>query len=341
MLKTREQQEEEMLRNLSSSNISVLNDVFFKFVFGSEKRKAVTIEFLSAVLAKSGISAVKDLTFINIEKTPDRIGGKLTRFDVACTLDTGENVDIEVQLVNKENMQQRTLYYWARLYTCSLEAGDDYRALNPAITVNILDFNLLPHEAPHSVYRIYNQDDREEEFFDDLRLHFIEIPKYRRQPGKPVAKQSRMERWMSYLAGKLNDQERKDLAAADPAFAKAFAAADEFLRDKSQALSYVSRQMEILDYNTNIAAAKEEGEAKGRAEGRAEGRKEGRAEGRKEGRAEGRKEGRAEGIAEGKSEVVTNLLNMGFDISSISKATGWPAEQILAFAQGHNLPVKQ
>ena len=146
---------------------------------------------------------------------------------------------------------------------------------------------------------------------------------------------------MSYLAGKLNDQERKDLAAADPAFAKAFAAADEFLRDKSQALSYVSRQMEILDYNTNIAAAKEEGEAKGRAEGRAEGRKEGRAEGRKEGRAEGRKEGRAEGIAEGKSEVVTNLLNMGFDISSISKATGWPAEQILAFAQGHNLPVKQ
>ena len=138
---------------------------------------------------------------------------------------------------------------------------------------------------------------------------------------------------MSYLAGKLNDQERKDLAAADPAFAKAFAAADEFLRDKSQALSYVSRQMEILDYNTNIAAAKEEGEAKGRAEGRAEGRK--------EGRAEGRKEGRAEGIAEGKSEVVTNLLNMGFDISSISKATGWPAEQILAFAQGHNLPVKQ
>ena len=138
---------------------------------------------------------------------------------------------------------------------------------------------------------------------------------------------------MSYLAGKLNDQERKDLAAADPAFAKAFAAADEFLRDKSQALSYVSRQMEILDYNTNIAAAKEEGEAKGRAEGRAEGRK--------EGRAEGRKEGRAEGIAEGKSEVVTNLLNMGFDISSISKAAGWTAEQILAFAREHSLPVKQ
>ncbi len=117
-----------------------------------------------------------------------------------------------------------------------------------------------------------------------------------------------------------SDPEREDPAAADPANAKG-----KYLRVLSQRLSSLNRQMEILDYNTGIAAAKEEGEAKGRAEGR----------------AEGRKEGRAEGIAESKSEVVTNMLNMGFDISSISKASGWPAEQILAFAREHSLPVKQ
>ena len=305
MIKTREQQKEEMLRNLSSSNISVLNDVFFKFVFGSEKRKAVTIEFLSAVLAKSGISAVKDLTFINTERLPGASDGKLARFDVACTLDSGERIDIEVQMVNEANMQQRTLYYWALLYTQSLGSGENYRSLKPAVTVNILNFNLLPHEAPHSVYRIYNQDDREEVFSDDLRLHFIEIPKYRRQPGKPVAKQSRMERWMSYLAGKLNDQERKDLAAEDPAFAKAFAAADEFLLDRSQRMRYVNRQMEILDYNTNIAAAKEEGKA------------------------------------EGIQKMVLNLLKLGTDIKQISTAAGWSVEQTMAYAREHNIPVKQ
>ena len=109
-----------------------------------------------------------------------------------------------------------------------------------------------------------------------------------------------------------SDPEREDPAAADPANAK-----EKYLRVLSQRLSSLNRQMEILDYNTGIAAAKEEGEAKGRAEGR------------------------AEGIAESKSEVVTNMLNMVFDISSISKASGWPAEQILAFAREHSLPVKQ
>ncbi len=126
---------------------------------------------------------------------------------------------------------------------------------------------------------------------------------------------------MSYFAGHLSDQEKQELADAEPGIAKAFAATDEFLRDQSQRMACISRELELSDYTSNMNAALRKGEAKGRAEGRAEGRKEGR--------------------AEGKGEVVTNLLNMGFVISSISKAAGWTAEQILAFAREHSLPVKQ
>jgi hypothetical protein len=210
MIKTREQQKEEMLRNVSSSNISVLNDVFFKFVFGSEKRKAVTIEFLSAVLAKSGISAVKDLTFINTERLPGASDGKLARFDVACTLDSGERIDIEVQMVNEANMQQRTLYYWALLYTQSLGSGENYRSLKPAVTVNILNFNLLPHEAPHSVYRIYNQDDREEVFSDDLRLQAAlhrdpQVP----QTARKTCCQAKQDGAMDVISGRKTERSGK------------------------------------------------------------------------------------------------------------------------------------
>jgi len=118
-----------------------------------------------------------------------------------------------------------------------------------------------------------------------------------------------------------SDSEKEEPADAEPGIAKAFAATDEFLRDQSQRMACISRELELSDHTSNMNAALKKGREEGRIEGRAEGRKEGR--------------------AEGKSEVVTNLLNMGFDISSISKAAGWTAEQILVFAREHNLPVKQ
>ena len=66
MTKISEQQQKEMARRLKSSGVSALNDVLFKFVFGSEKRKAITIDFLSALLSESDGRTVKDLSFIEL-----------------------------------------------------------------------------------------------------------------------------------------------------------------------------------------------------------------------------------------------------------------------------------
>ena len=142
-------------------------------------------------------------------------------------------------------------------------------------------------------------------FSKDLTLHFIEIPKYRRQPRKPAAQQSRMERWMSYFAGHLSDQEKRELADAEPGIAKAFAATDEFLRDQSQRMACISRELELSDYTSNMNAALKKGEAKGI------------------------------------QKMVLNLLKLGTDIKQISTAAGWSVEQTMAYAREHNIPVKQ
>ena len=102
-----------------------------------------------------------------------------------------------------------------------------------------------------------------------------------------------------------SDSEKEELADAEPGTAQAFAVTDEFLRNESQRMACISRELELSDHTSNMNAALKKGRE------------------------------------EGKGEVVTNMLNMGFDISSISKASGWPAEQILAFAREHSLPVKQ
>ena len=55
---------------------------------------------------------------------------------------------------------------------------------------------------------------------------------------------------------------------------------------------------------------------------------EGMAEGRAEGKAEGLAEGRAEGMALAHVEIAKNMLAMGLDVDTISKATGLSVDQI-------------
>lgn len=80
--------------------------------------------------------------------SPEHDHDKLTRLDVACVLDSGEQVDVEVQVTNEKNMSRRTLYYWAQMYLMSLPTGKTYRNLKPRITINLVNFSFLPQEAP-------------------------------------------------------------------------------------------------------------------------------------------------------------------------------------------------
>lgn len=78
----------------------------------------------NAVLASSLDHPIVDLTFKQTEMVPDVAEDKLTRLDVACVLDTGEFIDVEVQVLNYRNMRKRTLFYWAQMYRSSLKPGE-------------------------------------------------------------------------------------------------------------------------------------------------------------------------------------------------------------------------
>lgn len=73
----------------------------------------------------------------------------------------------------------------------------------------------------------------------------------------------------------MTDQEREELAMIDPAIKEAMEAERIFMSDPDTYLRYVNRQISIMDFNTNMKHAREEGQAEGRAEGRGEGRAEG------------------------------------------------------------------
>lgn len=91
----------------------------------------------------------------------------------------------------------------------------------------------------------------------------------------------------------------------EPAIQDALSAADVFFADDKKYWEYLNRQAAILDYNSGIEGAREEGIKIGVDKGR----------------------------VEEKISVAKNLLSMGIEIEKISKATNLSVEKIQELAK--------
>ena len=250
----------------------MMNDVLFKYVFGDSERKHITIGFLNAVLNREGKNAIKDIEFRNIEFVPQRDDEKLSRIDIFAIIDNDERVDIEVQCVNHQNMAERSLFYWAHmfLHNQSLLTAQNYKALKPAIAINVLDYNFLTSEKTCSMYTL--RDEENQRLTDVIELYFLEVPKLIK---KPVKNMSNLERWLGFLSRKWSNEEKEAIAMEEPLIKDAINAVDRFFMDDASYMAYVNRQAAIWDYNSDMTAYTEKGLEKGRAEGIKAGRVEG------------------------------------------------------------------
>ena len=88
-------------------------DFIFKRIFGNENHPNVLISFLNAVLNPTDSIKSVELKDTTIEKS--HVEDKYSRLDVRETTDKGEHINIEIQLNNKYNMVERSLYYWSKL----------------------------------------------------------------------------------------------------------------------------------------------------------------------------------------------------------------------------------
>lgn len=244
--------------DINNRKYNPMNDVLFKFIFANEDRKQVTIDFLNAVLNRQEQKTIKNIQFKNSEIVPLFEEDKLTRFDIFCVTEDGTQIDVEVQVVNKKNMERRTLFYWSQMYLMNLNKGEKYQDLKPAITINILRYNIFPEDSFHSMYSIYNMETHRR-LNEDMELHFLEVPKFKK---KPISEMNRMERWLAYFSNKLNQQEMEELAMNESAIQTAMNAAAVFMQNKEERLKYLNREMAIIDYESDKAAWIDEGRTK-------------------------------------------------------------------------------
>ena len=176
----------------------------------------------------------------------------------------GRIINIELQ-VNKESFfKERTLFYWSKLYSEELLAGDEYTELKQTICINIINFNLFECEDYHSNFKIL-ESQRNELLTDKFAIHFFELKKV----GK-YRKNKRMEDWLNLI----NAETEGDLMAIqqattipevqDTIVMLRHLNADEKVRQEAY-----YRERLLHDEASALGSARREGRAEGMAEGKA------------------------------------------------------------------------
>ena len=284
--------------------LKVKNDFIFRKLFGDEKNKDILINFLNAVMELEDSRKLEDIEILNgTELKKDSIDDKLGILDIRAKTAYGEHINIEVQLVNQHNMDKRTLFYWSKLFTEQLKAGQPYNELRKTVTINILDFNYIQTEKYNTVFHLWEDSNKDCKLTDVLEIRFLELPKFRKKKpdlSKPV------DRWMVFIEE--SPEEVLDMVKKEePAIAKADRILEELGSYDEIKRYYEAREKAVHDEVSRITEAEARGITKGKAEGIAE--------------------GIANGELKNSIKIAKKLLNV-FDDRTITEITGLPVEDV-------------
>ncbi len=291
------------MSNEKKSILQPKNDVVFKALFSRGKPR-ITQAMLEAIL-KTKIDKLE------LDKSTDLLnenaGDKNGRLDLRAIINGNTECDIEVQLVSNDNITERFLYYWAKMYVANLKIGDKYSDLRKTISIIILDddFKLTKDlEKPQTTWRIREEEEKHLILTDYFEIVIIELQKvlkaYHRNPNDEVLQ------WMLFLDNPEKEEvtrimeENEDIKEAKEELDRI--SQDDLLRRK-----VLNRTLEIAD---QLQLKKEAKEA------------------REKGLSDGLVTGEKIGIEKEKKSVIKKLHELNISIEQIAKVVELKEEEV-------------
>ena len=270
-------------------------DVIFQALFGEVGNERITKKFLEAILDRK-LEEI-DLSG-NIVLRREKLEDKMGVLDVLVKINKNEYCNVEMQLIEKDKLLERILYYWARIYTRNLKTGNDYMNLKKTIEVLIVNFEIkeLKELEYHSKWKIIEEKDRKLILTEDLELHIIEIPKIYRTEGK-----EELEKWIYFIE---NPESEK---------------VGEYMKENKE-MKEAKEKLEVMSEDERMQILAELKEKAIRDEKATEryGMKVGMERGLKRGRRENSK------------EIAKRMKEKGFDIKDIQELTKLTQKEIEA-----------
>ena len=261
------------------------NDIIFKAFFSRKGNEIFLIDFLEALL-NIKIESIKIKEEVNLEQlSVDEKGGRL---DLQAKLNDGIIVNIELQMKNNYDIEERTTLYSTKISSREAGRGTDYKNIDKIIMINILGYNLLEFEEYISETVIVLDKHRDYEMLKGIKWYFIELPKFRK---KNPDLNNKMDQWICFI----DDSNKGAVKMAE---------------NNNEVLKKARKE---LDYLTGDEAVRRLAELRDKWEMDDFFIK---------------KRAREEGEKEKQIEIAKNLLKIGMEISKIAEVTGLNKEEI-------------
>ena len=181
--------------------LPLTDDYIFKRVFAYKGNESVLKDFLEALLKIE----IKGIKITNPEIIPYEKGEKRGLLDIKAEINDGTMLDVEMQMKNERNTDERATEYMGKMISEQLQVGEDYQNLKKSIVIFITNYNFLKRNSYHSVGRMKFDKTIEDEYvnlgYDKedevaskyIEVHYIELPKFKK---KELSKFTKLDQWM-------------------------------------------------------------------------------------------------------------------------------------------------
>ena len=278
---------------ISLENYDVMEDcLFFKILgeVGNELQQKGLLEAL-------GIKIYGKIRVLDPKIAEEIIESKTSILDCHIKTNCGKLIDIEMQKARPTDFIEKIMAYMGKMVTSTLLKGKNYLTMNEVISVIITDFNFLKSPLYHNLISLRtNNSQIDEEFTDIIKIHTIEMPKFReikKYLNHEDIKLNKEYQYLIFLDSETSHEERKEIVKmGDEGLAASLQKIEEALQDADAFDAYMTIKIEEM-HQENVMNAKKE-----------------------------------EGKEERNIEIATNLKNKGIPLEIISETTGMPISKI-------------
>lgn len=227
------------------------NDIVFQSLF-NQKNEKITRNMISALLEEN-VTSIK----INEDKELLREypEDKLGILDLEAEINEKEKIDIEVQLVDRKNLQERLLRYFSKLYT--MQIGKDYKEAKRVVIIAIIDYKFELTKELEQMETIWNLREKNHPkliLTDKIEIRIIELGKVLEEYRKN--KTNEKAQWMLFINNP-NDEEVQEVLKENKEIKEATVEVKKMSEDeKLKRLAYL-REKAILDEKDIYEAGRE------------------------------------------------------------------------------------
>ena len=174
-------------------------DLLFKMYF--VKYPHLLKSFVTSLLGID-IKKITKFDITNPEIPPDSINGKFCVLDLSMKINN-LRCTLEIQVQNKGNYRERSLFIWAKEFSRWIVKGEDYKSLPRTILISVLGYNQFKKSKKYHSKFAAMEVNLHTKLSDKLDIHFFELKKL----PKSININSNKELWLLLF----NAKTEKDL----------------------------------------------------------------------------------------------------------------------------------